>query len=155
MLLEYQFILWPILASIIGLVYGGYLIFWILKQPAGNNKMQEIAKAIQDGAVAYLKKQYQVVAIVAIILAIIIWFAFNVSTAIGFLIGGILSAGAGTIGMMVSTRGSVRCTEAARDSQKLAFAVAAKSGQVTGFIVASLALAAIAIFYLATKDIDA
>lgn len=155
MSLENKFITWAIVGSLIGIAYGLYLIFWILKKPAGTSKMQEVAKAIQDGARAYLKKQYQVVAIVAVILAIIIWLAFNASTAIGFLIGGILSALAGAIGMMVSTRGSVRCTEAARDSQKLAFAVAAKSGQVTGFIVASLALAAISIFYLATKDIDA
>lgn len=150
-----QFFLWTIIASVVGLAWGGYLIFWILKKPAGDRKMQKVAQAIQMGAKAYLKKQYQIVAIIAIILALIIWWGFDISTAVGFLLGGILSALAGAIGMLVSTQSSVRCTEAAKIDQKSAFSVAAKSGQVTGFLVASLALLLVTLFYLITRNIDA
>jgi len=150
-----QFFLWTIIASVVGLLWGAYLIFWILQKPAGDRKMQKVAQAIQMGAKAYLKKQYQIVAVIAIIMALIIWWGFDISTAIGFLLGGILSALAGAIGMLVSTQGSVRCTEAAKIDQKSAFSVAAKSGQVTGFLVASLALLLVTLFYLITRNIDA
>ncbi|MCX6807091.1 MAG: sodium-translocating pyrophosphatase, partial [Candidatus Berkelbacteria bacterium] len=153
--LDQKFVYWALGGAGIGLLYGLYLIFWVLKKPAGSSKMQEIAQAIQEGASAYLKSQYKVVAIVAIILAGIIWWKLGYLTAIGFLIGGFLSALAGAIGMMISTRGNVRCAEAAKEGQKSAFLVAAKSGEVTGFLVAALALLAVSGFYLFTHDIYA
>jgi len=155
MSLENKFIYWAIGASTLGILYGIYLIFWVLKKPAGNPKMQEIAKAIQEGAAAYLKKQYQVVAIIALILAGIIWWKLGIVTALGFLLGGFLSALAGAIGMLVATRANVRCAEAAKQGQKKAFDIAAKSGQVTGFLVAGLALLAVAGFYALTKNLSA
>jgi len=152
---EPKFILWALLAGGLGILYGLYLIFWVLRKPAGNQKMQEIASAIAEGAGAYLKRQYLVVAIVAIILAVIIWWQLGGLTALGFLLGGFLSASAGAIGMFMATKGNVRCAQAAQAGQKAAFAVAAKSGQVTGFLVAALALLAVAGFYAITKDLSA
>ena len=153
--MEDIFILSAIASSVIGILYGIYLIFWILKKSEGSEKMKEIAKAIQEGAMAYLKRQYKVVAIIAIVLAVIIWLALDGITAIGFLVGGFFSAMAGAIGMFVSTRANVRCTESAKQGQKEAFLVAAKGGQVTGFLVAGLGLFALSVFYALTKNLQA
>ena len=155
MILEQKFILWALIASLAGLLYGIYLIFWVLKKPAGNPKMQEIAKAIQEGAAAYLKRQYKVVALLALVLAAIIWWKLGYLTSLGFLLGGFLSALSGAIGMMVATRANTRCAEAAKDGQKAAFSVAAKSGQVTGILVAALALLSVAGFYAITYNLSA
>jgi len=141
--------------GILALLYGIGLIFWILKKPTGNQKMQEVARAIQEGASAYLKRQYQVIGVVALVLAALIWWKLGYLTALGFLLGGFLSGLAGAIGMWVATRGNVRCAEAARKGQKEAFNLAAKSGQVTGFLVAGLAIFAIALFYGLTKNLPA
>ena len=115
--MEKTFLWFALGASALGILYGLYLIFWIMRQPAGNAKMQEIAKAIQEGASAYLKRQYQVVAAIAIVLAAIIWWKLGLITALGFLLGGFLSALAGAIGMTVATRANVRCAQAAVGSQ--------------------------------------
>jgi len=152
--LENKFIYYALGASIIGILYGLYLIFWVLRHPEGDEKMKEIARAIQEGAGAYLKRQYLVIIIVAIILALLIWWKLGWLTATGFLLGGFLSALAGAIGMAVATRGNVRCAEAAKTGQKEAFAMAAKSGQVTGFLVASLALLAVTGFYLLSSSLQ-
>jgi K(+)-stimulated pyrophosphate-energized sodium pump len=155
MSLEQKFILWGLGAGVLGILYGIYLIFWVLRKPVGNERMQEIAKAIQEGAAAYLKRQYKVVALIAIILAAIIWWKLGYLTSLGFLLGGFLSATAGAIGMLVATRANVRCAQAAKDGQKKAFNVAAKSGQVTGFLVAALALLSVAGFYALTHNLSA
>ncbi len=155
MTLEQKFIYYAIGASIIGILYGIYLTFWVLRKPEGDSKMQEIAKAISQGASAYLKRQYLVIGIVALILAAIIWWKLGYITSVGFILGGFLSAAAGAIGMIVATRSNIRCAEAAKQSQKAAFSIAAKSGQVTGFLVASLALLAVAGFYLLTSNLQA
>ncbi|PIP21446.1 MAG: sodium-translocating pyrophosphatase [Candidatus Nealsonbacteria bacterium CG23_combo_of_CG06-09_8_20_14_all_40_13] len=153
--MEKTFLWFALGASALGILYGLYLIFWIMRQPAGNAKMQEIAKAIQEGASAYLKRQYQVVAAIAIVLAAIIWWKLGLITALGFLLGGFLSALAGAIGMTVATRANVRCAQAAVGSQQKAFFIAAKSGQVTGFLVAGLALLAVTMFYQWTHNLYA
>ena len=96
------------------IVYGIVLIMWVLKLPAGNEKMQEIAGAIQEGAKAYLNRQTQYVAIVAVVLFALLCVAIDWQTGLAFLIGAVLSAATGWIGMMVSVRANVRTAEAAR-----------------------------------------
>ncbi len=131
----------------VSLLYGLWLIIDILKRPAGDSKMQEIAVAIQEGAAAYLKAQYQVVALVAAVLAILIYFVLGQPSAVGFLVGAILSAFAGFLGMSVAVRANVRVAEAAKDGLASAFSLAYKGGAVTGFLVVGLALAAVYGFY--------
>ncbi|PIR44853.1 MAG: sodium-translocating pyrophosphatase [Candidatus Vogelbacteria bacterium CG10_big_fil_rev_8_21_14_0_10_51_16] len=139
----------------IGVVYGIYMIYWVMKQPAGNEKMNEIAKAIQEGAAAFLHRQYVVLLPVGVGLALILWYLLGLNTAIGFLVGAMLSALAGYIGMMVSVRANVRTTQAATVGMREAFAVATRGGGVTGIFVASLSLLAVAGFYGITNDLSA
>jgi len=139
----------------LAIIYGIVLIKMIMRLPTGNEKMREIAKAVQEGAKAYLNRQYRTVAIVAAVLFIIIGFAPSLGwiTALAFLTGAMLSALTGYIGMNVSVRANVRTTEAARGGLKKALAVAVHGGSVTGMLVVSLALLGTAGFYFITKDI--
>src|SRR3989304_10298339 len=109
-----NFIWFALLAALAGIIYGIYLIFWILKKPQGTDEMKKIAKAIQEGAGAFLKRQYTTVAVVALIIFIILFFALNIQSALGFLIGAVCSAFAGIIGMLISVRTNVRVANAAR-----------------------------------------
>jgi len=136
-----------IACGLAAVVYGIALVMWVLKLPAGNEKMQEIAAAIQEGAKAYLNRQTQYVAIVAVVLFVVLAFAINWGTAIAFLIGAVLSASTGWIGMMVSVRANVRTAEAARKGLGSAMNVAFRGGSVTGLLVVGLALLGVAGFY--------
>ncbi|MFA6404644.1 MAG: sodium-translocating pyrophosphatase [Candidatus Paceibacterota bacterium] len=147
------YIWFALISSVIAIAYGAFLISSIMKKPAGNAKMQEIAKAIQDGAKAYLNRQYRTIAIIAIILFIILWWALGIEIAAGFLVGAVLSALAGFIGMNVSVRTNVRTAEAARDGLSPALSLAFKGGSVTGLLVVGLALLGVAGFYAITKDV--
>ncbi|HET7036669.1 MAG TPA: sodium-translocating pyrophosphatase [Thermomicrobiaceae bacterium] len=148
--------LWiAIAAGIAALIYGVFLIRWVLGQPEGDPRMKEIAAAIQEGAQAYMRRQYTIVAIVAVIIAVILGFALNPSTAIGFLIGAICSATAGFVGMMVAVRSNIRTAEAAKRGLGDALAVAFRGGSVTGLFVVGLALLSVSAFYLVTRDVDA
>lgn len=138
--------------SAAAILYGLLLTAFVLRLPAGNERMQEIATAIQQGAAAYLLRQYTVVAIVAVIIASIIFQFIGLNSAIGFIIGAVFSALAGLIGMLVSVRANVRCTEAARKGLGAAFSVAFRGGTVTGFLVVGLALAAVYGFYSYAQD---
>lgn len=138
-------VIWTAVA--ISLIYGSWLVMEILRQDTGDEKMREIALAIQEGANAYLKRQYLVVAAVAAVLAIFIYQFLGLNTAIGFLIGAILSALAGFIGMNVAVRSNVRVAEAAKHGLNEAFTLAYKGGAVTGFLVVGLALGAVYGFY--------
>jgi len=138
-------IIWGSVAAAV--LYGLFLIFNILRLPAGDAKMQEIAQAIQTGANAYLKRQYLVVSAVAAVLAVAIFFALGSNSAVGFLVGAILSAFAGYIGMSISVRANVRVAEAAKKGLSAAFDLAYKGGAVTGFLVVGLALGSVYGFY--------
>ncbi len=138
-------IIWAAVAVSLG--YGFWLILDIMRHPAGDSKMQEIAAAIQEGAAAYLKRQYMVVALVALVLAAGIYYGLGTNSAIGFLVGAFLSALAGFIGMSVAVRANVRVAEEAKKGLKGAFGLAYKGGAVTGFLVVGLALASVYGFY--------
>ena len=128
------------LAGIIGLIFALYLVLYILKLDPGTEKMKAIASAIQEGAMAYLNRQYKTVAIIAIILTVVIALAINTGTAMAFVLGAIMSAAAGYLGMNISVRANVRCANAAKEGMAKALDVAFKGGAVTGISVASFAL---------------
>lgn len=142
-------------SAILAIIYGLITIRSIFKLPAGNEKMQEIARAIQEGANAFLNRQYRAVGLVALVLFIILGFVLGWLTAIAFLIGAALSALTGYIGMYVSVRTNVRTTEAAKGGLKKALNVAVKGGSVTGMLVVGLALLGTAGFYFLTHDLHA
>ena len=146
-----------IASAIAALVYGAIVIFSILRRSDGNEKMKDIAKAIQIGAQAFLNRQYRSVALVAVVLFLVIGFIPSLGwlTALAFLAGAILSALAGYVGMFVSVRANVRTTEAARGGLQKAMNVAVKGGSVTGMLVVGLALLGTAVFYFLTKDLHA
>lgn len=139
------------------LVYGAIAISAILKLPAGNPRMQEIALAIQSGAKAFLNRQYKTVAAVAAVLFMIIVLvpSLGIITALAFLAGAVFSALAGYIGMYISVRANVRTAEAARHGLKKALNVAVSGGSITGILVVGLALLGTAGFYMLTKDLAA
>lgn len=136
-------------------VYGLILSYLILKLPTGNDKMREIATAIQQGATAYLTRQYMVVALVALVMTALIAFFISLNSAIGFVVGALFSAVAGLVGMLIAVRANIRCAEAAKKGLASAFDVAFKGGAVTGFLVVGLALGVVFGFYQATSDIPA
>ncbi|MBI2020581.1 sodium-translocating pyrophosphatase [Candidatus Daviesbacteria bacterium] len=135
-------------ASVVAsLTYGFYLIIEILRKPAGDEEMQKIASAIQEGAAAYLRRQYLVVAGVAVVLAGLLYYTLGQNSAIGFLIGAVLSALAGFIGMSIAVRSNSRVAEEAKQGLSQSFILAYKGGAVTGFLVVGLALGAVYGFY--------
>lgn len=149
------YLIFTLVSAALAILYGVVLIRIILKKSAGNEKMQEIAKAIQEGASAYLKRQYRTVGIIAVIVFVLLWLLLGLHTALGFLVGAVCSAAAGFIGMNVSVRANVRTAEAARGGLAQALKLAVQGGSVTGLLVVGLALLGVALFYLAFGDVKA
>ena len=131
------------------------LIFLVLSKPTGNDRMREIAAAIQEGANAYLNRQYTVIAIIGVIIAIVIGLFINWSTAVLYIVGAVLSASAGYVGMNIAVRANVRTAEAARSGLNSALQLAFRGGAVTGFMVVGLGLLGVSAAYLIFKNPDA
>lgn len=132
----------------LALVYGAIAVRSVLSRSPGNERMREISGAIQEGARAYLNRQYTIIGIVAAVLAVVLWQITTLYVAIGFIIGAVLSAAAGYIGMNVSVRSSTRVAEAARGGMGPALSTAFRSGSVTGLLVVGLALTGVSGYYL-------
>jgi K(+)-stimulated pyrophosphate-energized sodium pump len=141
--------IWAIIAcGALSIVYGVWAIQSVMAADAGNQRMQEIAGAIQEGAQAYLTRQYTTIGIVGIVIFVLVAWLLSIPVAIGFAIGAILSAAAGFIGMLVSVRANVRTTQASSQSLAAGLSIAFRSGAVTGLLVAGLALLGVAVYFL-------
>ena len=148
-----QLAMWLTLgAALLAVIYGLGATRWVLGQPAGNERMQSIAGAVQEGAKAYMNRQYGTIAIVGVLLFVVLGLALDWATAIGFAIGAVFSGLAGYIGMFVSVRANVRTAEAARTGLNPALAIAFRGGAITGLLVVGLGLLGVAGYYFLLRS---
>ncbi|OUR76358.1 sodium-translocating pyrophosphatase [Alphaproteobacteria bacterium 46_93_T64] len=148
-------VLWiPIICGVIALVYGVYAGRSVLSADAGTARMQEISAAVQEGAMAFLSRQYITIAAVGVVIFVILWFLLGTLVAVGFLIGAVLSGAAGFIGMNVSVRANVRTAAGAAKGLKEGLEISFKAGAVTGMLVVGLALLAVAGYYMALLSMN-
>lgn len=141
-------------SGVLAILYGYFTSRNILAKSDGNDRMRMIASAIQEGASAYLNRQYRTIGIVGVIVAIALFVLLKAQVAIGFAIGAILSGVAGYVGMNVSVRSNVRTAEAARTGIQPALDIAFKAGAVTGLLVVGLALLGVAVYYVVLLNMD-
>ncbi|SDG91869.1 sodium-translocating pyrophosphatase [Roseospirillum parvum] len=142
-----------IACGLLALAYGAYSIRAVLAQDAGTERMQEIAAAVQEGAQAYLNRQYRTIAMVGVVVGILLGLRLGMHVAVGYFIGAVFSGVAGYIGMLVSVRANVRTTEAARSGGlQPALDVAFKSGAITGLLVVGLGLLGVAVYYVVLQS---
>jgi len=140
-------LMFALACSVLALIYGGVTIMWVLAKPTGNDHMRAIAAAVQEGASAYLNRQYSTIGLVGAALFIVIWLALDTLAATGFAIGAVLSALAGYIGMNISVRANVRTAEAAHGGIDAALQVAFRGGAITGLLVVGLGLLGVTGYY--------
>jgi len=143
------------LAGVLALLFALYLISWTLRQPEGNERMREIARAIQEGAQAYLNRQYTIIAIIGVVIAVFLALTLGWRTAVLFVLGAALSGSAGFVGMNISVRANLRTAEAARNGVDPALRVAFRGGAVTGLFVVGFGLIGVVVAYGIFRDFDA
>ena len=148
-------VLLPIAAAgVLGLAYAIYLIFWVLREPQGNEEMRSIATAIQEGAQAYLNRQYSIIAAIGAVIFVFLLITLGWQTAVLFVLGAALSAAAGYVGMNISVRSNLRTAEAARRGLQPALRLAFRGGAVTGLMVVAFGLIGVVIAYGVFQNID-
>jgi K(+)-stimulated pyrophosphate-energized sodium pump len=148
-------VLFAVAGGVAAVLFAVILIALVLRMPPGNARMREIAAAIQEGASAYLNRQYTVIAIIGVVIAVVIGLAINWTTAVLYIVGAVLSAAAGYVGMNIAVRSNLRTAEAAQGGVNKALQVAFRGGSVTGFMVVGLGLLGVAAAYYVFKDPEA
>jgi len=148
-------LLLSLFCAVLGLVYAAYLIRWILASPAGNERMREIAAAVQQGANAYLNRQIMSIGAIAVVIFALVWAGRGMGSSVGFLVGAVCSLAAGYIGMTIAVRANVRTAQAATVSPHAALRVAFNGGAVTGLLVVGLALLSIGLMFVGVRHFSA